>query len=283
MKFDKIQKFLTDGIDSCLSLIKVLLMSKNCSSYFDVIREKEMIILGNGPSLRQTIDIYFDKLMARDLMAVNFAANTSEFFRLQPKFYILADGLFFNAINSDQNVKNLWENLNNINWDMKLLVPSKYKSLVSPLLINSSYIKLGFFNLTPIEGYKWFKKLIFKSGLGMPRPRNVMIPAIMESIRMGYKKIYICGADHSWTKTLDVDNENFVISIQPHFYEDNKTELQRVRDTYKGLKLHDVLGSMVIAFRSYWEIKEYADDRNVEIINATPDSMIDAFTKKEIE
>ena len=97
---------------------------------------------------------------------------------------------------------------------------------------------------------------------------------------MGYTKIYLYGADHSWTKTLDVDNENFVISIQPHYYEDNEKELQRVREAYKNLRLHDVLGSMVVAFRSYWEIKDYAEAIGVEILNHTPGSMIDAFPKK---
>ena len=68
--------------------------------------------------------------------------------------------------------------------------------------------------------------------------------------------------------------------MQPHFYQDNDKEHERVRSTYKGLKLHDVLGSMTIAFRSYWQIADYANSRSIEIINATPGSMIDAFPRR---
>lgn len=96
---------------------------------------------------------------------------------------------------------------------------------------------------------------------------------------MGYKKILLFGADHTWTKTLDVDDENFVVTVQPHFYEDNEEERRRVRDTYRGIRLHQVLESMSIAFKSYWEIKDYARAKGVEIINGTPGSMIDAFSR----
>lgn len=264
---------------SLASLLKVALMSKGASGAGQEGKGRELVVLGNGPSLRQTIDEDVRRLVEHDLMAVNFAALSDEFFKLRPRYYVLADGHFFNAYHKDGNVRKLWEAFERVSWDMTLLLPSKYKHFAKPLLMNVKGLKTRYFNLTPVEGFKWLKRLLFSSGLGMPRPRNVLIPAIMEGIRMGYKKIYLCGADHSWTKTLDVDEENFVVSVQPHFYEDNEEEHRRVRETYKGLRLHDVLGSMTVAFRSYWEIADYARGKKVEIINATPGSMIDAFPR----
>lgn len=261
------------------SLLKVALLSKAISASTKIEKGKEIIILGNGPSLRQTIDTEYDWLITHDLMAVNFAALTADFFKLRPNYYILADNHFFNSLQSDPNVRTVWNSFQKINWGMTLLVPSKVKHLVIPLTINCPEIKLRFFNLTPIEGFSFITHRLFNAGLGMPRPRNVLIPAIMEAIRMGYEKIFICGADHSWTKTLDVDDDNFVVSVQPHFYEDNEDEYKRVRETYKGLKLHDVLGSMVVAFKSYWQIVDYAKKKRVTILNSTPGSMIDAFPK----
>lgn len=38
---------------------------------------------------------------------------------------------------------------------------------------------------------------------------------------------------------------------------------------------------MTIAFRSYWHIADYARSRGIEIINATPGSMIDAFPRRD--
>ena len=273
------KKFLNNLSSSLASLLKVILMSRGASSASSEGRGKEIVILGNGPSLRKTIDEDAEWLLAHDLMAVNFSAITPDFFNLRPRYYILADAHFFNSLSSDKNVRKLWENFGKVSWEMTLLVPSRFRHLVKPLLMHTSNIKTRFFNLTPVAGFRWLSNILYRSGLGMPRPRNVLIPAIMESIRMGFDKIYLCGADHSWTKTLDVDEENFVISVQPHYYKDNEEEHKRVRETYKGLHLHDVLGSMTIAFRSYWAIKDYAADRKIEIINATPGSMIDAFPR----
>lgn len=280
MKFDSLSSFLSKSGASLASVAKVLLLSKGASMSSDEGKGRELLIMGNGPSLRKTIDEDLDWLLAHDLMAVNFAALSPDFFRLRPKYYILADGHFFNSLHHDNNVRKLWDTFSRISWEMTLLIPSKFKHLVKPLVMHSKGIRLRFFNLTPVEGFRWLSHLFFSSGLGMPRPRNVLIPAIMEGIRLGFTKIYLCGADHSWTKTLDVDNDNFVVSIQPHFYEDNEEEHKRVRETYKGLRLHEVMGSMVVAFRSYWTIAGYAKKKNIEIINATPGSMIDAFPKK---
>lgn len=262
------------------SLMKIAVMSKGASMASDEGKGKELFILGNGPSLRLTIDHDSDRLLSNPLMCVNFAANSPEFRLLRPRYYILADGHFFNSIGHDSNVRKLWEELNHVSWEMTLLIPSKFKHLAAPLLMDSANVKLRYFNLTPVEGLKGISHFLYSLGLGMPRPRNVMIPAIMEGIRLGYSKIYLCGADHTWTKTLDVDEENFVVSIQPHFYNDNEEEHKRVRETYKGLRLHDVLGSMTVAFRSYWQIADYAQKKRVEIINSTPGSMIDAFKRE---
>lgn len=280
MKLDGIGEFVNKLGQSLASLIKVGLMSKGASESSNIGKGKSLIILGNGPSLRKTLDEDMEWLMAHDLMAVNFAALSPEFFKLRPRYYILADGHFFNSYSTDSNVRKLWENFGKVNWNMTLLLPNKYKHFAHPLMMHLEDIKTRWFNLTPVEGFRWLKLMLFSSGKGMPRPRNVLIPAIMEGIRLGYSRIYLCGADHSWTKTLDVDNENYVISIQPHFYEDNEEEHKRLRETYKGLHLHDVLGSMTIAFKSYWEIADYARKKKVEIINATPGSMIDAFERK---
>lgn len=279
MKPESITSAVSKTMATMASLLKVALLSKGASGSSKIGKGKEIIILGNGPSLRQTIDSEFDWLVTHDMMAVNFAGITPDFFKLRPKYYILADNHFFNSLQRDPNVRKLWQAFQNVSWEMTLLVPSKFKHLVAPLILNCHSLKLRYFNLTPIEGFSFVTHRLFKAGLGMPRPRNVLIPAIMESIRLGYDKIFICGADHSWTKTLDVDDDNFVISVQPHFYKDNDDEHKRVRETYKGLKLHDVLGSMVIAFKSYWQIADYAKKRGVEILNATPGSMIDAFPK----
>lgn len=276
MNPDKISKAVGNVSASAASIIKVLLQSGKASPRGDE-KKNSVIVMGNGPSLRTTIDNNMEWLRSHDLLAVNFAANTPEFQTLQPRYYVLADGHFFTGVSSDPNVRKLWDILAATVWEMTLWVPRKYAACARQLLGNNQKVNVKVFNLTPLEGAKSLCHKLMDSGLGMPRPRNVMIPAIMAAIREGYRKIYLTGADHTWTRTLSVDDENFVVSVQPHFYKDNDDEHKRVRSTYAGLHLHDVLGSMTIAFRSYWHIAEYANSRGIEIINATPGSMIDAF------
>ncbi len=284
MIYDKIAAGLSKGCATIGSLVKVALLSRKVSAPAGK-PQRDLIILGNGPSLPGCIENNRDLVETSDRMAVNFAANTPEFLQLQPELYILADGHFFNGYSTDPNVRKLWENISSASWDMTLFVPYKFHHQATQLLAkhgndNSGVrIKVRTFNLTPLEGYPGVIYPLMRLGMGMPRPRNVMIPAIMTAIREGYRKIYLFGADHTWTRTLSVDEENFVVSVQPHYYEDNDKEHQRVRSTYAGLHLHDVLGSMTVAFRSYWEIAAYADSLGVSIINATPGSMIDAFPR----
>ncbi len=113
----------------------------------------------------------------------------------------------------------------------------------------------------------------------MPRPRNVLIPSIMIAVKMGYKNIYVAGADHSWTKTLSVNDRNEVVSIQPHFYKEDEKEERRIRTDYLRYPLHQILYSFYVAFRSYFTIQRYAESQGVKIYNVTPGSFIDAFPR----
>lgn len=259
-----------------LTIGKCLILSRRPSGK-SAPKDKALVVMGNGPSLRQTIDGHADWLRTHDLLAVNFAANTPDFFLLRPSLYVLADPHFFLNVASDANVERLWENIAHADWQFTLWVSAKMAKKIPVALPNN--IKIKKFNLTPGDGTSPLLHRLYDMGMAMPRPRNVLIPSIMVGIREGYKEIYLCGADHTWTRTLSVDDENHVVSIQPHFYKDSGKELKRVATEYKNLHLHDVLGSMTIAFRSYFDVQAYARRRGVRILNATPGSMIDAFPR----
>ena len=162
--------------------------------------------MGNGPSLAQTIADHHEQLMENPTMAVNFAANTEEFFKLKPRYYILADPHFFES--DHENVVKLRQNLMRVDWEMTLFIPVKARIDLEGA--NKS-LKIERYNPVGIEGYGWFERMVYDNGRGMPRPRNVLIPAIMIGILIGYKEIIITGADHSWTSTLSVDSSNRVV------------------------------------------------------------------------
>jgi hypothetical protein len=265
---------------SIASLLKVMLLSKRVASSRPVDKSRRVIVLGNGPSLRTTIADHRDFLMSHDRIAVNFAANAPEFFELQPTGYVLADPHFFDGISTDPNVAKLWDNIRSTRWPMTLFLPANRKEFVKEMrLSDTPNLTISYYNLTPVEGCKSLSHRLFHYGLGMPRPRNVLIPSIMLAISEGYGTIYIAGADHSWTRTLWVDEDNRVVSIQPHFYQDNEEEKKRVATEYHNYPLHQILQSLYIAFRSYFDIADYAKTKGIDILNITPNSFIDAFPR----
>lgn len=266
--------------NSLKSLVSITLHSRRPASRPKQSPEKPLLILGNGPSLNETLSTQRQAMDGYDLLAVNFAANTPLFAELQPRHYVLADPVFF-LETDDENIQKLWQSLNAADHPITLHLPAirMHNAVVREWAAKSPKHTLRPFNMVAAEGFPSFNRLLYHLGLAMPRPRNVLIPSIMAGLRMGYSTIVITGADHTWTRTLSVDNDNRVVSIQPHFYKDNDKEQTRVASVYKDVRLHDVLTSMAIAFRSYHAIADYAVRHGVRIINATPGSFIDAFPR----
>ena len=275
---DKLSKIMADTDDSIKIIVKIALQSKRCViSFQNRDANRRLIILANGPSLRETMAEHTELLKENVTMAVNFAANTDMFKLIKPRFYVLADPHFFRS--DEPNVIQLWENLNLADWSMTVYVPAAYAKRARALAPSAT---IEAYNAVGVEGWRWLCNAAYDSGLGMPRPRNVLIPAIMIAIQAGFKEIFLTGADHSWLQTLSVGDDNAVLSIQPHFYADNKRELSRSAAEYRGYRLHDVLRGFTIAFESYHRIRQFADTKGVNIYNATPGSYIDAFQRKSL-
>lgn len=240
-----------------------------------------IVILGNGPSLNQTIADSNDSLRRLPLMAVNFAANAEVFFSLRPEYYIMVDPVFFGP-ETVSTLTTLRQNLARVDWPMTLFVPRKFHGSIPQAIAANANITIAAINVVGVEGWHWLENWAYSHAMGMPRPRNVLIPAIMAAAGMGFRNIYLTGADHSWMRTISVDDENHVISVQPHFYKDGEEERRRVDTTYRGLRLHQVVHSFYVAFRSYHVLQRWAASHAVNIYNSTPDSFIDAFTRRPL-
>lgn len=258
------------------SFIKIPIMSRRPSPK-SRDRKDTIIIMGNGPSLRDAMEQDRDVLMAYPRLAVNLSALTPDFRDLRPDYYILADIAFFLKEKTGK-VPQLWEALRSVDWQMTLFLPATARKMPEVKSLPAN-ITLKFYNLTPAEGFRCVMHPLYDSGLAMPRPRNVLIPSIISSMREGFRKIVLIGADHNWSKTLWVTERNRVVSVQPHFYKDDYAELRRAEEIFKNVHIHDVYENYAIAFRSYFNVKAYADRRGVEILNATPGSFIDAFPR----
>lgn len=277
---DSISKFTADFSATIKSVAKLMLNSRRTTVSRSPECGRPLLVLGNGPSLRDNLRDDMEILRSTPALAVNFFANAPEYTVVRPRYYVLADPHFFMAYATDKNVERLWENLRSTSWEMILFIPAQFRRKVPCALAPA--VRIEYFNFVAMEGFGWFERMVWRNGRGMPRPRNVLIPSLMISLAMGFRDIHILGADHTWTRTLSVTDDNTVVSVQPHFYADNAGEKERVSSVYAGVRLHDVLESMVIAFRSYHSIAGYARSLGANIYNSTPGSMIDAFVRRPL-
>lgn len=273
-------EFVTKSAQTAKAAGKILLCSRRTSLARAADTSRPIVIMGNGPSLAEVLADHGDLLAENGTMAVNFAAISPEFRRIRPRYYILADPLFFSG-SEEGNLPALRRAFAAVDWPMTLLVPAPMRSRTAGLSLSGA-IDVRTFNAVGVEGFAPFCRAAFGAGLAMPRPRNVLIPAIMTAIAMGYGKIVLVGADHSWLEGLSVTDDNEVVSVQRHFYAESGAEERRIRHEYRGYHIHDIVGSMAVAFKSYHDIADYATARGVDIVNATAGSYIDAFRRESL-
>lgn len=278
---DKLQRGFKKFSDTAASFVKVAVMSGRASKQVKGIDRGTAIIMGNGPSLKTAMTEDRDVLMKYPRLAVNLSMLTPEIRDLKPDYYLLADIAFF-LKNKTGKVPALWEALANVDWPMTLFLPVRAKKMPEVKALPDN-VTVKWYNLTPAEGYRPIMHLLYDSGLAMPRPRNVIIPSIMCLMREGFTRIGLIGADHNWSQTLWVTERNRVVSVQPHFYKDDAEEIKRAEEIFAGVHIADVYENYAIAFRSYFNVKPYADKKGVEIINCTPGSFIDAFSRSPLK
>ncbi|MDE6697088.1 MAG: hypothetical protein K2K25_09420, partial [Muribaculaceae bacterium] len=203
--------------DGIASFGKVMLLSGKPSKAGND-NGRKLIVMGTGPSLKEAMEHHADILQNTDILAVNYTANTDIYRELKPRLYVLADPHFF-AIDSEGNpsdpiVSRLWGNIASTDWKMTLYVPCRKK--IPESIEKNDNITVKRYNLTPGEGMRGPVHWLYRKGLAMPRPRNVLVASIMVALRDGYRDIYLVGADHSWSRDLRVDEENHVVYVLNH-------------------------------------------------------------------
>jgi hypothetical protein len=288
----KIQKFFEALYQSLVSVLRVLLRLRFSSGFKHIkAPANEIFILGNGPSLRPDLDQYGPKISNCNSMGVNMFVLSDEFVKIKPKYYVILDINFFVEKVILQRVKEAREKMldafrDKLNWEIVLFIPVEGKNslLKSQLSEANLPIKFIFFNRTVIYGLKSISHFMYSRGWGMPPPQNVLIGALMTAIQTGFKNIYIIGADHSWHEDIHVDTANGLELTDRHFYNPKGNRIARLDgETLKRLKISDLFTDLARTFRSHEMLQEYARSKDIEIINASSISYIDAYKKIKLE
>ncbi len=275
---------------SITTILKILVLSRKGPKTELLKNCEDCIILGNGPSLSESITGHPGLFENKDAVCVNFFALSDFYADIKPLHYLInAPEIWFPDIPHDRR-KRYTELFSDIftktRWPLLLHLPCParksafFKEQVGPALEKNEHVSLRLYNQTPVEGFRTFRFWMFRLNLGMPRPYNVLIPSILYCINNGYKNIFLVGADHSWLKEITVDDQNRVLVRQKHFYDADQSTPKTMFSKGNGQKkLHEVLMKFACSFQAYFTLRDYANLKNTRIINATPGSFIDAFVR----
>ncbi len=275
-------RFIINLFATLASLVFVLLFSRcNLARSLPKLRSN-CVLLGNGPSLRSSLNASSELISNCDVVVTNDFPITPEFQIIKPNYYYLIDNAFFLLSNKDivfPRTIAICEALQSVDWDIHVFVPGKYKFILESH-VNNNRVKFHYFNLTPCDGFDAFKFLLFEYGLALPYANNVLIPALIHVINSRYSNIYIYGAEHNWTSYFTLDEDNRLCMAGQHYFSETQ-EKPRVWWKSKDVSLlvHEALYALSITFRAYHVISRYAMKKNVNIYNCTNNSLIDAFRK----
>ena len=286
---NNLQNKIEQGFQSLMSIAKVILLSR-IKTKLPRGKTNECIILANGPSLRKTLNEKLDFIVRGDkeIFAVNYFINSPFYEKVKPAYYVLNAPEFWIDTTTDmhkQNRKKLFTDLiAKTTWDMKIFVPFEAgkTELWKNLFDENRHLSVVYYNKTPVEGLQSVSNFLFKLNLGMPRPYNVLVPAIFLALNMGFKTIYLFGADHSWHEEIKVDENNNVLVNHEHFYDNSKQVKPMYHLDGKEYYIHDIFRKLHLAFKGYFVLKEYAKTLDAKILNASEKSYIDAFEKIKI-
>ncbi len=289
--FNSATTFLSNLTASLLSLVKILMRSR-WGVRLPVPQRPRCSVLGNGPSLNDSLANHQDFLGETELVCVNFFAATDHFTRLRPTNYVLADPNCFTFNETTVGREDLHQILaallQRVDWPMQLYVPNFAKGsyLIRQIEAGNPTIKLIYYNPTIVKGFAWFRHWLYSANLGMPQAQTVIITALSLMINRGFKEIFLFGADTSWHEQIRLDEHNQLLMKQIHFYDKPKDvafapvykDAHRTRTftmASQFLSLHKV-------FRGYEMLQEYATYKGARILNASSKSYIDAFERVQI-
>jgi hypothetical protein len=244
----KKRKFIKDSILKNNRILKNRYQNQKC------------YLLGNSPSLNNH-DLLL--LETENVFCLNTFFVHKDFNKIKPNFYVFADPDLYILNDSNKD------------WWMKLIEKASNKGICFflPLQLKHTFVHRNLINekIYFIDFSLRFNKESVKNfDLSVPinGVQNVLILSIQIAIFLGFKEIYLLGADHDWL--------NHFGNEQRHFYDTKETKVENVgADNYP---YHWWLNSVNTMFIQYKLIKNHVDnEKKIKIFNASESGVLDIF------
>lgn len=289
--FNAVAAFFSNLTASLLSLVKIMLRSR-WGVRLPAAGQPRCSVLGNGPSLTDSLANHPDFLSGTELICVNNFAHADDFIQLQPSNYVVADPNYFvfteHTTDRDDIRRTLLILSERVSWTMRLYVPhfAKGSYVVTTIERANPLVRVVYFNPTVVRGFARFRHYMYATNLGMPQAQTVIVTALSLMINRGFREIFLFGADTSWHEQIRLDDQNQLLMKQLHFYDKPKdvafvpvySDAQRTQTftmASQFLSLHKV-------FAGYEVVRDYANYKAVRILNASSKSYIDAFERVQL-
>lgn len=288
----KTLRILTSCTLSVKDVLRSILIVKSEIDGLGRSKNSELIVIGNGPSL--SANLLNDKKFfnGKDAICCNEFAQSDHYEIIKPKFYLFYDPAYWRKtevqkVNDDigYTFKSLKEKTT---WPIILLINisgREWNHFMELERLNENIKIIYFYNNNVAVNTK-LKYYLYKKNKAMPFLYNVLGISIFFGLNLGYKKIYLLGADHSWHKDLIIKNDNKLYWKIDHFYDQEEANLTPIYvDSYcnRTFKMHEILASLSNTFKGYFELEDYSHYLNSKIYNATKGSCIDAFERFNID
>ncbi|WP_420149001.1 hypothetical protein [Spirosoma sp.] len=277
---------------SILSLAKVLIRSR-WGVQMPKRQNARCSVLGNGPSLNDSLANHLDFLLETELIVVNGFALTDYFTRLRPANYIIADPnafTFHDATTGREDLHQILKALiEQVDWSMRLFIPTLAKNsyFIQKIQAGNPRIELVYFNPTVVRGFQWFRYWLYGANLGMLQAQTVIVTALFLMVNRKFDEIFLFGADTSWHEQIRISDTNQLEIKQIHFYDKARdVAYQPVYSDAHRTKTFSMASqflSLHKVFRGYEVLREYADYRKVSVLNASSKSYIDALERVVIK
>ncbi len=246
---------------------------------------KRCFIIAGGPSIK---DVDLRTLNNEYTFAMNDFDKNPQFNKLDPKFYVISDSLYFSEESSEYWPQELKRKNQNLPKNTTMFLGLGAKSFIE---------KYSLFENNPL--YYIGMQGIFTDNLPfnimldryIPCPKNTLLVCLMSAAYMGFSPIYLLGCEHNF---LSYNISSGKSLTYDHSYEDEISQLdpknEKVLNKYfrpKDLNQNyeKNIANILQLFRNYrfFYQKALRAYPGLKIYNATPNSFLDVFPMIKFE
>jgi hypothetical protein len=245
------------------------------------------VVIGNGPSLNLDFESNPGFFSNRPCFCVNSFALTDKFLVARPSHYVLLDPAYY-VKQTSKNLLELRESVfaairEKLTWPMTLILPQEARSALKGHPITGlPNLAIIYFNTTTIYGYPAFKHAAFRANLGMPWAGTVLVGSVFAALNLGYKRVYLFGADHTWHENLHLTADNVLCLKDKHFYSSAEPApspfFEDAAEQYV-FTMSSVFQRLSDIFKGYEDLKAYALHLGAETYNLGTGSFVDSFAR----